>query len=341
MKLFKNGCIVDIENGHTKLADFLVGDDGKIKQIAKEIKADCQEIDLKGNYVLPAFVNAYSESKRVLSCSYEIENQDDEKLAQQLLLVKNLLAGAVFLNDNPPKLENIGEFSEAELSQLSEDFAKTKERCFMKVGRDLFELGEIDKLYKKTLAEVLEDFGFLDRNCVLVGGNCLEKDELQLLKRYDVPVVLTPNEDGRLGRRVSNLNTLRHLGFDVSFGSGTFAEIDFFAFMRQLVSSQRSLFENQSVLSESDALLIACNSSFLGFENKIKEKNLAHFAVVKKENTLQNDVLKDVVWGKSKKDVLMTVFKGEILQKNGKIFMQNLPQYDKIILEIQQRLRRK
>ena len=36
----------------------------------------------------------------------------------------------------------------------------------------------------------------------------------------------------------------------------------------------------------------------------------------------------------------MTVAKGEILQENGKILMKNLPQYDKIINGIQQKLRR-
>ncbi len=341
MKIFRNGYIVDIESGTAKLADILVGDDGKIKEIGKKLKADCKEVDLEENYVMPAFVNSYCNSDLAVSNSFECGvGKDLQELARQLVFVKNLLSGAVFLNDKPKTIEKIEDYSESELSKMSENFAKTKERFFAKVGLDLFELGAIDKQYKKSLAEVLEEFGFLDRDCVLVGGNCFEKDELKIFKRYDTPIVLTPNEDGRVGRRMTNINALRFLDFDIMLGSGDYSEIDFFAFMRQLILGQRQLFEDSKILSEKDALNMACNSSLMGFENKIKVGNLAHFAVVAKEQFGQKDVLKEIVWRKNKKDVLMTIFKGEILQKSGKILMKNLPQYDKIISEIQQRLRR-
>jgi hypothetical protein len=42
--------------------------------------------------------------------------------------------------------------------------------------------------------------------------------------------------------------------------------------------------------------------------------------VVEKGETLYQNPLKDIVYGKSKKDVKMTVAKGEILQENGKIY---------------------
>ena len=342
MKLFKNANLVNLENGQTEIVDILVGDDGKIVQIESGISINAEVCDLQGNYVIPPFVNSFCDSSRALENSYgiEVKSAEEKTLAQQLLCVKNLTAGAIFLNDRVA-LRNVDEKAETELDEICENAAREKDKIFAKVGLTLEELGSIDKHYGKTLTEVLEEFGFLDREFVLVGGNCLEKDELRLLKNYDAKIVVTPNEDGRLGRRPTNLNTLRNLDFDIALGSGDFAEIDFFAFMRQMILTQRGLFEDQKIIDEKMAFKIACNGNVVGVKNNIEINNFANFAVVLKENSLQNDVLKDLVWCKSKKDVLMTICRGEILQKNGKIFMQNLPQYDTIITAIQQEIRRK
>lgn len=331
MKLFKNANIVNIENEQVSKLDILV-DEGKIAKIENEIKETCEIIDLQGAFVLPSFVNAISNSEKAVENSFGFSV--DKQLAQKLLLCKNLLAGAVFLNNNPLILDEIDKKSEAELDILSEKAAKTKNTLFMKVGLDLDELGAIDKHYQKTLSQVLEDFGFLDRKSVLVGGNCLEKDELQLLKTYDTKVVLTPYEDGRLGRRQNNLRLLKNLGFEMCLGSGAMAEIDFFGFMRQILLDTNSLFENTSLLSEKDVLKIATNGNVLGFDNAVKVGFDANFVVIKKRESLYPNVFKELVWGKSKKDVKMTIFKGSILQKNGEILMQSLPKYDKIKAEI-------
>lgn len=329
MKLFKNGNVVNIHTAEAKIVDILV-DNGKIKQIAKNINCDCETVDLGGNYVIPAFINSYCDSNMAVLNSYGIET--DKKDAQQLLFVKNLCAGATILNDKPTTLRDVAEKSEKELDDLNK--SATKRKLFMKVGQDLEQLGAIDKFYHKTLSEVLEEFGFLDRDCVLVGGNCLEKDELRLLKSYDTKVVLVPNEDARLGRRATNLVTLQNLGFEISLGSGEIAEIDFFAFMREILQEQRMLFEDKNVISEKDVFEIACNGNVLGIENEVAEGFDANFAVVNRTQSLYENPLFDIIYTKCKKDVEMTIYRGEILQKNGKIFMQNLPQYDKIIEKI-------
>ena len=88
-------------------------------------------------------------------------------------------------------------------------------------------------------------------------------------------------------------------------------------------SEMYSLIEN--VLTEKDVLEIACD------KKQIMVGEMANFIAVSNDNLESDDVLKTLVWTKSKRDVKMTVYKGEILQKNGKIFMQNMPQYGKII----------
>ena len=330
MKLFKNANVVNIKNGTMSKSDILV-DSGKIVKLEKNIKKDCEEIDLQGKFVLPPFVNAFSNSQNAVRNSFGVDV--DKMLCRQLVICKNLLAGAIFLNDNPFVLDEIDQKEEKQLEYLSETAAKENLNIYIKVGQNLDELGTIDKKYGKSAAYVLEDFGFLDRSSVIVGANCFEKDDFNVLKNYDKKVVVLPFEDGRIGRRLTNLVYLKFMNFDVNFGSGDIAEIDFFAYMRQELLYHRALFEDGGVLTERDVFGIACN------KKEICVGNFADFVVVSNDNLNCEDVFKTLVWTKSKRDVEMTVYKGEILQKNGKIFMQNLPQYDKIIEMIEHQRR--
>ena len=353
-KIFKNANLVDIENGSVELVDLYV-ENGIIKDI-QNADSDRQEradiIDLNGDFVLPPFVNAFCHSFNAFEKNYGcLDGIDAEmsKYVQYLMIVKNVLAGATF-NDLSEKngfacvlLDCIDERSEQELSELVSLVAQDKSRLFIDAGRTLEELGTIDMQYKKPLSQVLEDFGFLDRAPTIVGGNCFEKDDLELFSQYDCSFCLTPSADGKSGIRPTNLVSLKSKDFCVGIGSGSSFEIDFFAFMRQIIMTQRGLFEDESCIDEKDVFQMATTggTKMLGIENYgVKKGSLANFIVVSGGRSLYQNPLKTLVWEKSKRDVLMTVFKGEILQKNGEIFMKNLPKYDTIISEIQQRLRR-
>ncbi|MGN1200993.1 MAG: amidohydrolase family protein [Candidatus Caccovivens sp.] len=343
--LFKNGRLVNIETGEVDKVDIEV-EDGVITRIERNINFNGQIVDLCDNFVLPNFVNVFCHSFEAFKQNYgDLQNADSETLGNihKLMIIKNLLAGA-FCNDvavksslNSYLLTNIEEMEEKELSNASDFVAKNKSKLFIKAGQTLQELGTIDKTYHKPLSQVLEDFGFLDRQPVIVGGNCFEKDELQLFGQYGCDFCLTLPEDNKFGRRVTNLIALKMQDFCVGMGSGYNFEIDFFAFMRQLLLTQRALFEDESCVSESDALKIAtyCGAKILtGNENAVKVGNSADFIVVRRGETLYDDILKSIVWEKSKKDVALTIKNGQILQKNGEILMKNLPNYDKMIAEL-------
>ena len=346
--LFKNANIVDIKTGSICDKDILV-ENGKISAFGRFENFKGDVVDLKGDYVIPNFVNVFCHATKAFEKTYDsVGDEKHREDIKNLMLVKNLLAGAS-CNDIDGKsqaylLENIEELDEKELSDISNFVAQSKTQLFIKAGQSLEELGTIDKQYKKMLSDVLEDFGFLDRKPILIGGNCFEKDELQTLAQYDCDVCLTVGEDAKFGRRPTNLMTLNSLGFCVGLGSGYSFEIDFFAFMRQILLTQRGLFEDENCISEQEVLNMATfNGSKIlyGTERSLKVGESADFIVVNKGLSLYDDIFKTLVWEKSKKDVVMTVFDGEILQKNGKIFMKNLPQYDTIIKELQQDIRRK
>lgn len=343
-KLFKNAKLVDIENGTVVETDILV-EAGKIKSFGKVKSFDGEVVDLAGGYVLPSFVNSFMDSVGAVKCNFEalegkLKNEAYLRNVRDLFLVKNLLAGACFFNDvnitKVPVIDGLEEMNEKQLSDLSMAIAKSKIRPFLKLGQDLQSLGSVDKMFGKSAVMLLEDFGFLDRKPVVVGGNCLEKDDLEVLANYETDFVVLPNEDGRVGRRQTNLISLFSKGFNVALGSGLSAEIDFFGFMRELISNTRAMFEDVKIISEKDALKIATSGSILGFENTLKLGGFATFIVVDGRESLYDDVLKTLVWERSKKDVLMCVRDGEVLQKNGEIFMKSVPDYDTIIVNLKQ-----
>ncbi len=343
-KLFRNAKIVDVENGEIFDANILV-ENGRIKSFEGQEKSVDETIDLQGNYVLPAFVNSFMNSVEAGKENYFRENgkvvdESAEKDVQNLFLVKNLLAGAVFINDisktGVTVVDEIENKNEKELSALSMQIAKGGKRPFIKLGQDLMSLGSVGKQFEKSAVLVLEDFGFLDRKPVIVGGNCLEKDDLETLKSYACDFVVLPSEDGKVGRRQTNLVSLLRKDLQVCVGSGNSAEIDFFAFMRQMVMSMRCMFEDGSCMSERDALKLATSGAVLGFENRLEVGETATFVVVSARESLYDDIFKTLVWERSKNDVLMSVKEGEVLQKNGEILMKNLPSYGTIIKNLKQ-----
>ncbi len=362
-KLFKNGLMLNLETGESPLVDILL--DGQnivdIKPSGTFDEFDTEVVDLKRNFVLPHFVNAFCDSSKAFENSYkrefvEVENRllgtglfkaktyDFQSLIVLNLFAKNVLAGSGIVNDvagyefykenfiKARCLENIDEKNDKELDSFLEGIHKDKLRPFLNVGRTLDELGSVDKIYNKPLSQVLEDFGFLDLKPIIVGGNCFEKDELELLKQYDCNFVLTPFEDGKVGRRANNLVSLRGKEFLIGIGSGYATEIDFFAYMRQILMNNRSMFENPNVVTEKEVLDMAFNQSslVLNVDNRIKIGNPASFIVVRNCSSLYDDIFKTLVWEKSKHDVVMTVFCGEIMQKNGEILIQNFPDCDTI-----------
>jgi len=338
-KLFKNANLINIESGEVKLLDILIEDD-KIYAFGKFDVAD-EIVDLKEDYVLPNFVNVFCDSVAAFEKTYGkgVDEQTKTDIAN-LLKIKNVLAGAVF-NDMSQDNDHffVTEFAgrgEEELSQLSESAALKKGRLFLKVGQDLEELGSVDKTHQKPLSYVLEDFGFLDRRPIIVGGNCFEKDELELLSQYSCDFCITPHEDGKFGRRATNLVQLRDR-FCVGIGSGYAFEIDFFGYMRQILMTQRAMFEDETVICEQEVLKMATSNGskiMYGNSRQLEIGGAANFIVVRKEVSLYDDIFKSIVWEKSKKDIVMTVLNGEIVQKNGEILMKNLPNYDKIFMKI-------
>lgn len=312
--IFKNCNLLNLKLGKTNLVDIQVEGE-KIEKIGK-IKGD--GIDLEGKIVMPGFANCYHNYERASINSYG--KMIDEKDLQS----KNICSGVCFDyydTKNITFLEDIDKLSEKMFENVCFNL---KDKVFIKFGQNLNEMGNINAIYKQLPSEVLEDFGILDKNAVIVGGNCFEKDELELFGAYNTSFVLLPNDDARSGRRFLNINILKRLNIPFGLGSGEYAEVDFFAFMRELLSFNSFVMENSSLMSEQQALLHATliGAKILGFDGEIKKGNYANFVVLSGK-TNYDDIFKSIVYGMSKQNVYMTVKNGKILQQNGVFAMEN------------------
>lgn len=325
--LYKNAALVDILKDDFEVVDILIEKD-KIKRIAKprEIRPspEIEIYDLKKNFVLPSFWNYFCRPDKLLGA---IAPKTNEKVFEELFFeasrMANFLAGnTVMFNlqrKNSCFLENILDCDEKELENLSNEIAKKNKTVFLHMGLTLDELGSVEKKFGKPLVQVLEDFGFLDRNWVLVGGNCLEKDDFQILSQYEGVVVLCPLEDACVGRRTLNIQMLKNLGIDIALGSGQSIDVDMFEAIKHLLATQRALFEDANALSEKDALLMAtCGQSTL------KEGDQAHFIVMRNEPSLRESLVSYLVWEASKYGLLLTVADGNALQFDGYIYNNEL-----------------
>ncbi len=290
--IFKNCNLLNLKLGKTNLVDIQVEGD-KIEKIGK-IKGD--GVDLEGKIVMPGFANCYHNYERASINSY------GKMIDEKDLKSKNICSGVCFDYydmKNVTILENIEKLSE---NEFLKQCMTLENKVFIKFGQNLNEMGEINAIYKKMPSEVLEEFGILDRNAAIVGGNCFEKDELELLSAYNTSFVLLPNDDARSGRRFININILNRLNISYGLGSGEYAEVDFFAFMRELLSFNSFVMENSSLMSEQEALLHATliGAKILGFDGEIKEKNYANFIVLSGKTNYE-DIFKGIVYGMSKR----------------------------------------
>ena len=338
--IFKNAQLLDFKKDSLRNVDILVYDD-LIEKIGTKIDEKVDDVvDLGGNIVLPPFSNCFYRSVNALKNSYFEEDKtfdaNEKEFARKYMWQKNILSGAVYFYDFSFEtpfsfVENVEKKEEKELEKIA---FSLKDKLFLKVGQTLEEMGEINSRSKKMPSEFLEDFGFLDKDAVIVGGNLFEKDELEIFSSYNSTFVLLPNDDARSGRRFANLNSLRKFGIPFGIGSGDFAEIDFFGFMRQILSYNSFVMENTSLLSPKEILEIATlgGAKILGYDGEIREGNFANFILLSYKNILSNDIYKGIVFELSKQDVLKTVKNGKILQENGVFVMENEPIYDKIFL---------
>lgn len=194
---------------------------------------------------------------------------------------QNMSTSAMIGGNTIIELESLLDFQQGELSEIADLTARAELPTLFHLGQDLEEVGKIVNLYKHSPAEVLESFGFLDRQCFLLGLNFIDKDDQKLLHDYGATCIFTPRDDGEHGRGAINLYNFIYNQLKFGFGSGKCYNIDMLAEGKLALYNTANLMYDANLISPKELLAaIACNSDpkevldFLGVQNGEKERNL-------------------------------------------------------------------
>lgn len=209
------------------------------------------------NYYCDVLASFANEFKKALPCDLVL-SQDQERALCEYAVVKNKLAGVGKLNlscscpdlalnalkkydmqgcavvDDFEKckegcifhIKDVLALSESQLQEYSMELGLKKKPCMITFGRSLYDMGQIDKTYNMSPVTFLEDMGFLDRECFILGGNFLDKDDLSLLSQYDATLILSPRSDMLAGRGFVNLAPLKSQNLTLGFASDIHPKVD-------------------------------------------------------------------------------------------------------------------
>lgn len=157
-------------------------------------------------------------------------------------------------NQSIIEVESLLEYNEDYLSKIVDFAASTQMPVLIKMGQTLEEVGKVVNKFNSSPAEVLEDYGFLDRECYIYGLNFLDKEDQKLLKSYNPTLILSPRDDGESGRGAINLYNLIFNDLKFVFSSGKCYNIDMFFEGKLALLNTSNLMYQRDLVSSSDVL---------------------------------------------------------------------------------------
>lgn len=193
-------------------------------------------------------------------------------------------------------LDDILSLSEKQLGDIALYCGKHKLPVLINYGRSLYEMGTIDKTFNLSPARFLEEMGFLDRKCALLGANHLDKDDLEILSQYEAKIVLTPQEDGLLGRSAVNLAPMLAKSIELGFASGAFPYVNMLAEVN-LAAFNTSSAMNDSTLAQRAALAKCVGATDGDIEAKTLQNalpNVENEGAKARLTELENEILKEI-----------------------------------------------
>lgn len=250
--------------------------------IMKNVVAGVREVYLK----LPRYVQIddlfekYKVKGKVILPALEIC-----RLPMKALVGDNLII----------EIESFSDLSDAFLTELADFVGDEDLTVMLNLGDNLSEVGKVVNRFKKSPTELAEEFGFLDRKCFAKGLNHVDKDDLALLKNYDVVGVLTPRSDAKEGKGFINNYNLVYNDFPFGFGSGKCYNIDMLGEGRLSCQNTANLLSEGGKVSFYDILkALACQSGQieLDFDPDARQETILEEKVClgKLDESIENEV---------------------------------------------------
>lgn len=244
--------------------------------VLKNKLAGVGELNLKVPFVKSglASLDKYGlKGKEILSCDYV-----------NGLEMKDLVGDRLMLD-----LEDLNAYSPAFLSDICDFCATTDTPIIVHFGRTLESVGISVNKFGLSPASLLEDYGFLDRDCYLYGMNYIDKDDQILLANYNPTLILSPRSDAEEGKGEINLYNLVYNRLKFCFSSGKCYNIDMFGEANLAKLNTNNLMKKAGLL-KSETLLQALSAAEgeieVCFDDEMKEETIFELAKINQEERL-------------------------------------------------------
>lgn len=195
------------------------------------------------------------------------------------------------------------------------------------------EVESIKKLHGMKGSQVLKKY-FGDMHTILAHGVKLDDEDIEILKTLDCGIAHNPVSNLRLGCKIADTTKYLKNGINVALGTdgqGSGNNLDMFEAMRTACLIQGGIHENEERITSRDAIKMATinGAKLLGLDDKIgsieegKNADIILVDISKKLDNItklpNNDLISNLVYNTSGRDVDTTIIKGKILMENREI----------------------
>lgn len=313
-----------LKNGVTTVADFYLNYEETAKAVADTgIRANIGVGAITGQEVL----------------SQEYLSEEIKKISISPLIKPILYAHSLYSCD------------ESQFAELNK-FAKTHNLIkSTHVSETLFEVGNIYNKSGLTPIALLENYGFFDSPCLLAHCVHCDKDDIEIMKNYDITVATNPSSNLILGSGIAPLYSFIKNNINVSIGTDGAASnnnLNMFKEMYLADNLQAGVLNQAQAITTVDALKMATvrGALALGYDNlgRLQEGYLADIIMIdtKKPNMQPlNDIFNNLVNACESNNVIMTMVDGKIVYKDAKYqckvdYFDIVDNCNKIISKIQE-----
>lgn len=213
--------------------------------------------------------------------------------------------------------------------QWAKEFAD-KNKCLIHIhlSETKQEVEDCKKNHGKTPIEYLDDMGFLGPNIIACHCIYIDEKEIQILKKNDVKVVLTPTSNMKLSSGVPPLKQIKKAGLTVSLGTDGCASnnnLDMFEEIKIASILQKLNLMDPTALPAQDVFELATINGAKTFgidAGVIEEGKLADLLLIDLNKPFMipsHNLVSNIVFSANGSCVDTTICNGKILMQNRKV----------------------
>lgn len=297
------GILELLKNGVTTVADFYLHPEETARAVV--------DTGIRANIAVGAITG-----QEVLS--EESLREDVERISVSPLIKPILYAHSVYSCD------------ESQFGELNKFASKYNLIKSTHASETLTEVGNIHSKYGVTPIGLLESYGFFDSPSILAHCVHCDKDDIEIMKNYDITVATNPSSNLILGSGIAPLYSFVKNNINVSIGTDGAASnnnLNMFKEMYLADNLQAGVLNQAHAITTIDALKMATirGALALGYDNlgRIEPGYLADIIMIdlsRPNMQPTNDIFNNLVNACESNNVIMTMVDGNVLYQDEKYF---------------------